>query len=52
MGRRCDITEAEKEKIVKLLSEDVTSLELSMRLRRDHRTIKKVMENINKNRTQ
>ena len=51
MGRKKDITSKEKQDIVKLLSDGNTTLEIAKKLNRDHRTIKKEIENIDKIRT-
>ena len=51
MCRWKDLITAKKPKITKLLNEEMFTLEISKELRRDHRTIKKVVENLTKLRT-
>ena len=48
MGKAKDITELERQKITKLLGDDVPSLEIVKQL--DHRTIKKMLTNITQTR--
>ncbi|CAI9721778.1 Hypothetical predicted protein [Octopus vulgaris] len=50
MSKKKDITASEKQKITKLLSDGMTSLNILKLLGRDHRTIKKTTEDIAKNR--
>ena len=51
MGTEKDLTTAEKHSITKLLNEEMSTLEISKELCRDHWTIKKAVENITKLRT-
>ena len=48
MGRKTDLKPEEKQKIVELLSHSKTSLNISKLIHRDHRTVKRFMENSNK----
>ena len=50
MGKAKDITNLEKQKITKFLGDGVPTLEIAKKLGRDHRTIKKMVENINQTR--
>jgi len=50
MGKRRDLLMLEKTKIVQLLHDGESSLEISKLLGRDHRTIKKFIEDMNKKR--
>ena len=52
MGQGKDLTTVKKQKITRLLSEGMSTLETSKKLCRDHWTIKKAVENITKLRTQ
>lgn len=45
MGQRRDLTDSEKSKIVKSLSEGCSTLEIAKVLGRDHRTIKHFVAN-------
>ena len=45
MGQRRDLTDSEKSKIVRCLSEGCSSLEIAKLLTRDHHTIKRFMAN-------
>ena len=45
MGQKRDLTDAEKAKIVKSLSEGCSTLEISKILGRDHETIKRFVAN-------
>ncbi|KAA8586919.1 hypothetical protein FQN60_000755, partial [Etheostoma spectabile] len=45
MGKKRDLTDSEKSKIVKCLSEGCSTLEVAKILRRDHRTIKRFVAN-------
>ena len=47
MGRRRSVSQNEKAEIVKLLAAKVQTVEIAKRLKGDHRTIKKYVENIN-----
>ena len=47
MGHKTDL-KPEKQRIVELLSHGKTSLDISNLIHRDHRTVKRFMENINK----
>ena len=47
MGRRRSVSQNEKTEIVKMLAAKVETVEIAKRLKRDHRTIKKYVENIN-----
>ena len=51
MGKGKDITQAEKQHITQLLGEKVTTLAISKQLGRDHRTIKKCIQDITKKRS-
>ena len=46
MGKWKDPTTAEKLKITKLLCEEMSTLDISKELCREHRTIKKAVENM------
>ena len=48
MRKEKDLTTAEKQKITKLLTEGMFSLDISKELRKDHQTIKKTVEYITK----
>ena len=48
MGRKTDLKPKEKQRIVELLSHGKTSLDISKLIHRDHRTVKRFMENSNK----
>ena len=48
MGRKTDLKPEEKQRIVELLSHGKTSLDISKLIHRDHRTVKRFMENSNK----
>lgn len=50
MGNKKDLSVSEKGKIVQFLHEGKSSLEISKLLNRDHRTIKKLVEDVNKKR--
>lgn len=50
MGKKKDIKDSEKSKIVDLLSEGTSTLEISRVLGRDHRTIKRVVKDVSKSR--
>ena len=50
MGRKKDLSATEKKEIVQLLARGKTTLEISKILRRDHRTVKNAMEDVNKKR--
>ena len=50
MGRKKDLTAAEKSKIVELLSKKYRTIEISKHLHRDHRTIKAFVSNSQKHR--
>lgn len=50
MGKKKDLTASEKARIVQLLHDGSSSLEISKLLSRDHRTVKKLIENVNKKR--
>ena len=50
MGRKTDLKPEEKQRIVELLSHGKTSLDISNLIHRDHRTVKRFMENSNKGR--
>jgi hypothetical protein len=50
MGQKRDLLETEKQKIVQLLRESFSSKEIAQKLNRDHRTVKKFLENIHKQR--
>ena len=52
MGNGKDLTTAKKQKITKLFTEGMSTLEISKELSRDHRMIKKAIKNITKLRTQ
>ena len=45
MGRRGALSHAEKSKVIQRLHDNISSLEISKELDRDHRTIKKFMTN-------
>ena len=47
MGRRSSLDDQEKQNIIKLLGNDKTALEITKHLKRDARTIKKAIQNIN-----
>ena len=47
MGRRRSVSQNEKAEIVKMLAAKVQTVEIAKRLKRDHRTIKNYVENIN-----
>ena len=47
MGRRRSVSQNEKAEIVKMLAAKVQTVEIAKRLKRDHRPIKKYVENIN-----
>jgi hypothetical protein len=47
MGKKRSISEDEKAKIVRMLAAKVQTADIAKRLKRDHRTIKKYVENIN-----
>ena len=47
MGRRRSVSENEKAEIVQMLAAKVQTVDIAKRLKRDHRTIKKYIENIN-----
>ena len=49
MGKENDLTTVEKQKRAKLLSEELSALEMLKDLCRDHRTIKRAVENVTKN---
>ena len=46
MGRKTDLKPEEKQRIVELLSHGKTSLDISKLIHRDHRTVKRFIENI------
>lgn len=48
MGRKSDLKPEEKNKIVQLLNQGKTSLDISKIIRRDHRTVKSYIANSNK----
>ena len=48
MGRKTDLKPEEKQRIVELLSHGKTNLDISKLIHRDHRTVKRFMENSNK----
>ena len=48
MGRKTDLKPEEKQRIAELVSHSKTSLDISKLIHRDHRTIKRLMENSNK----
>ena len=48
MGRKTDLKPEEKQKIAELLSHGKTSLDISKLIHRDHRSVKRFMENSNK----
>ena len=48
MGRKTDLKPEEKQRIVELLSHGKTSLDISGLIHRDHRTVKRFIENSNK----
>ena len=48
MGRKSDLKPEEKQKIVELLNQGKTSLDISKLIHRDHRTVKSFIENTNK----
>ena len=50
MGRKTNLKPEEKQRIVELLSHGKTSLDISNLIHRDHRTVKRFMENSNKGR--
>ena len=50
MGRKTDLKPEEKQRIVELLSHDKISSDISKLIHRDHRTVKRFMENSNKGR--
>ena len=45
MGRKTDLKAEEKERIVELLSHGKTCLDISKLIHRDHRTVKRFIEN-------
>ena len=47
MGKKKDLTQDEKKKIVSRLAEGRKSLEIAKELSRDHRTIKRFVTNVN-----
>lgn len=47
MGKQTDLTEEEKKKIISRLAEGRKTLEISKELTRDHRTIKRFLNNVN-----
>ena len=47
MSRRPSLDDQEKQNITKLLGNDKTALEIAKHLKRDARTIKKAIQNIN-----
>ena len=47
MGRRRSVSKNEKAEIVQMLAAKVQTVDIAKRLKRDHRTIKKYVENIN-----
>ena len=47
MGRSRSVSENEKAEIVQMLAAKVQTVDIAKRLKRDHRTIKKYVENIN-----
>ena len=51
MGKKSDTWAEEKKRVVQLLGEGYSTLEIAKTLGRDYRTIKKVTNNINKIRT-
>ena len=51
MGKKSDIRAEEKERVVQLLGEGHSTLEIAKMLGRDHRTIKKMANNVNNVRT-
>ena len=48
MGRKTDLKPEERQRIAELLSHSKTSLDISKLIHRDHRTVKRFMENSNK----
>ena len=48
MGRKTDLKPEEKQRVEELLSHGKTSLDISKLIHRDHRTVKRFMENSNK----
>ena len=48
MGRKTDLKPEEKQRIAELLSHGKTSLDISKLVHRDHRTVKRFVENSNK----
>ena len=48
MGRKTDLKTGEKQRIVELLRHGKNSLDISKLIHRDHRTVKKIIENSNK----
>ena len=48
MGSKTDLKPEEKQRIAELLSHGKTSLDISKLIHRDHRTVKRFMENSNK----
>ena len=48
MGRKTDLKPGEKQRIVELLSHGKTSLNIAKLINRDHRTVKRFIENSNK----
>ena len=50
MGRKTDLKPEEKQRIVELLSHDKISSDISKLIHRNHRTVKRFMENSNKGR--
>ena len=48
MGRKRDLTTIEKDQIVKLLSNQKTTIEIARMLSRDHRTIKNLVQKASK----
>ena len=48
MGRKTDLKTGEKQRIVELLRHGKNSLDISKLIHRDHRTVKKFIENSNK----
>ena len=50
MGKKRDLTSDEKQKIVTLLSAKKTTIQIAKQLKRDHRKVKNVTKNCNKQR--
>ena len=48
MGRKRDLTTIEKDQIVKLLSNEKTTIEIARMLSRDHRTTKNFVQKVSK----